>query len=636
MTDQGQLTRLAKVHGIQPQFTDNDGVLQQASPDTLRAALHAMGVDPDGARRRSPSQGPSIEPVVVAWDGAGTVPIRGGKPGARVDLSIRAEDGSEIQHRAHLEQASRDRPATVDLPLLEPGYYNLDVEVDGARLESTVIAAPTRAHEPQERRWGVFAPVYALRSAGNAGAGDLVDLAGFAGAVRWIGGSFVGTLPILASFLDDPFEPSPYVPVSRVLWNEFFTRPPGIDAHGAEFLRTTSLVDYRQVAALKREAIAAEAESAYSTPRWAPVAEYATCRPLVERYARFRAYQAAVRKSWQQWPAAPRAGRIADGEFDVAEYRYHLYAQWLANSQVEDTAAAARGHGVDLYLDFPIGVHPDGFDTWDNQGQFASGVSVGAPPDAFYNGGQDWGFPPLLPGGLRQVGYRPLIEALRHHMRVAGMLRIDHVMGFHRMYWVPHGAAATEGVYVTYPAEELYAVVCLESARHGVTVVGEDLGTVPPAVRKEMARHGVRRMYVVQTELRPGRERALPPPPPQSIASLNTHDMPPFAAYWQRATATAGDALRQELNRGGLCERDATDPADLALAANRWLARTPAESVMVNVEDAWAETQPQNTPGTTTEVPNWRGKLRYTLEELPARPEFAALATLSKAREVRT
>jgi 4-alpha-glucanotransferase len=252
---------------------------------------------------------------------------------------------------------------------------------------------------------------------------------------------------------------------------------------------------------------------------------------------------------------------------------------------------------------------------------------VGAPPDGFFAGGQDWGFRPLLPEALRRARYAPLIESLRHHMAVAGVLRIDHIMGLHRLYWAPHGLGAREGVYVRYPAHELYAVLCLESARHGVPIVGEDLGTVPAAVRREMARHGLSGMYVVQTELRDSGP-ALRDPPARSVASLNTHDMPTLATFWDGATKRAHERLAAVAG----C-RAGTGPAAMGAALNRWLASKRAAAVLVNPDDLWGELEPQNVPGTSVERQNWRRRLRYPVEDLESLPAAQSLGELTTLRK---
>jgi 4-alpha-glucanotransferase len=273
--------------------------------------------------------------------------------------------------------------------------------------------------------------------------------------------------------------------------------------------------------------------------------------------------------------------------------------------QLRAQARGGAGAQAALYMDLPLGTHPDGFDVWRWRDLFAD-VTAGAPPDAFFAGGQDWGFPPLHPQRARASGHAYWAASLRHLMRASGMLRLDHVMGLHRLFWIPRGSPATEGVYVGYPADELYAVLCVESHRHRTEVVGEDLGTVADEVRDEMERRSLRRLYVMPFELDAERG-TLAPEPPSAVASLNTHDMPPFGA-WVEPRPTAS-TLQTALGA------DDGSPEALLPAALVRLAEGPARLVLVSLEDLWLETEPQNRPGTAPSD-NWSRKARHALEEL--------------------
>src|SRR5688572_3408530 len=360
---------------------------------------------------------------------------------------------------------------------------------------------------------------------------------------------------------------------------------------------------------------------------------YAQGHPHAADYARFRAVCDRRRVGWHHWPERLRGGTINDSDFAPEDYRYHLFAQWQAEEQLGRTAAARADGAAALYLDMPLGVNPNSYDAWRFRELFVEGVAAGAPPDPLFTGGQNWGFRPFHPGALRTSRYAYLIEALRHHFRHASILRLDHVMSLYRLFWVPEALPATRGVYVRYHEDELFAVLVLESARHQAVVVGEDLGTVPAAVRRSMERHNVQRMHVVQFEASPDRNPPVQPPPERVVASLNTHDMPTFAGFWQGSDID--DQLELGLidddeyaiaqrRRAVLRERlgrllGAGANADVALVRDgllHRLAESAARYVLVTLEDLWLEERPQNVPGTSTERPNWQRRSRRTLDDI--------------------
>ena len=529
---------------------------------------------------------------------------------------------------------------------LPPGYHRLAVDSSEERHEALVISAPSRCYEgPPDRRWGAFLPLYALRSERSWGTGDLTDLGELIQWARSLGADTVGTLPMLAAFLDQPFERSPYAPVSRLFWNELYVdveRAPELARcpeareligspeyrRGIERARSGDHVDYRLAYSLKRRVLEPLARTFWNSagaPGQSGVLEG------VEAYARFR----------------------AKVEGRPAEWRYHAYVQELMERQLAETAGDAG-----LFLDMPLGVHPAGFDTWRFPDAFAPGVSAGAPPDTFFTAGQNWGFPPLHPERIREDEYRYPIACLRHLMRHAGAIRIDHVMWMRRMFWIPEGMLPKQGVYVGYPEEDLYAVLALESHRNRTAVVGEDLGTVPKAVRGVMGRRGVHRMYVLQYELRPEFRAPLGEIPDAAQASLNTHDIPTFTAMWEGldiadrlqlglideegAEKDRSDreelrrALAADLRRRGLLGQE-TDGHSVMRAAQRYLASSSARMMLVNLEDLWDERRPQNVPGTGAERPNWVRRAARTFEEFREDPEvlgtFEEVDRLRKGNE---
>lgn len=671
------LRRLARLHGIQLSYTDVKGRRWRASAETLVRVLQSLGepvtsaadaarVLPGALKRRWDG---ALDPVAVSWDGRRgravlRVPSRNarGRQAGRLCL----EDGRSLPLEWALERAPSVGTAVVHgeryvakaLALPEPlplGYHRLDLASSGERLGALLLSAPMRAYEPpaEERRWGVFVPLHALRSARSWGMGDYSDLASVIAWVAARGGTAVGTLPLLPTFSGRVQEPSPYSPVSRLFWSETFVDVSRVaDPRAMSELRpdleaaqASPLVDYGRIASLKRRAVTVDAR----TPgRQAPEDEE------LEAYASFRAASDAW-GDWQAWEGGTSGGTPPLPGADPAEVAYYARMQRSAADQLGAVARDATARGVHLYLDLPIGVHPSGFDTWRHPGAFVPGMSVGAPPDSVFTGGQNWGFPPPDPGGMRAHGYRHFASVLRTQMRFASMLRLDHVMALHRLYWIPHGRPATEGVYVHYRPDELYAVLTLESVRSRCVIVGENLGTVPRYVNRSLRRHGIRPLYVVQYETE-GSARAIPPPvPPGSVASVNTHDMPPFAAYWagrdiservaaglfpkakadseQHRRARTRERIVRTLRAGGWL-RGRPTPRAVWESLLVFLAASPAWAVLVNLEDVWGETESQNLPGTGRERPNWRRRLRYSLEEIEGRPQVArVLARVDAVRK---
>ncbi len=502
----------------------------------------------------------------------------------------------------------------------------------------------------------VFLPLYAAWSPGRrgerraSGIGTFIDLGALARWAKSTAGALTGTLPLFPAFLNQPFDPSPYAPVTRLFWGEHWIDPtPAPEYRSPQARRVLAsrehrdwdrraragtLVDYRAVWKAKRLLLVAMSDAACQDPaRRRLVDRFENSDPLVGEYAEFRAAMDWVAT------ASGRAGRggahvvpAADHEVDR---RFYIYAQMLGEEQM------ARAAGADdkrrLSLDLPVGVHAEGFDTWRYPELFLRGVSAGAPPDALHERGQIWGFPPMHPWAGRCNGWSYLRRVLRRMFSAARVVRIDHVMGLHRMYCVPPGFAPDEGAYLRYPAKELYAVVRSEAARAGGVVVGEDLGTVPSEVREAMRRAGFLGMHVQQFELDgSGKCPAIRGPGPHQLACLNTHDTPTFAGFWHgedirlrarlgRLPARAAQrelAGRQKLVRrvSGELPRDRTRRSRSGLpaaAACRSLLRLQAESdapiQLVNLEDLWCERRPQNVPGTSVEYPNWRRRARRSL-----------------------
>ena len=622
-----QLRELARLYSIQLTYDDSEGKKRDASKESLLAALRvripegvALGEALEARKRAFWLR--VVDPVTVVW-GRRPIALDVRLPRALADSrstwQVELEDGAIREGTVDLSAmkltASEGEFAVRSVAIherLPEGYHRLSLTAGNVTGETFVIASGVKAPDPK-RSWGAFLPLYAARSGDNWGAGDLSDMRGFREWITSLGGGVVATLPLLASFEE---EPSPYSPVSRLFWNEMYLDLQRLpewtdDLRNAAVmaqLQRTERVDYEKVIAAKR-------------------------RVLERMAARFRRdddfFQFASRGAfgYAHFRAAKEERESAD---------YHLYVQYRMAQQMREIADGARQGGVGLYLDFPLGVNPNGFDAWKYGRLFAKGATVGAPPDSFFTKGQNWGFPPFDPDAIRADRYDYFRACIRHHVSHAGILRLDHVMGLHRLFWIPEGGEAKDGVYVRYNEDELYAVVVLEARRHGCALVGEDLGTVPQYVPRMMKRHGLRRMYVVQYEMRPDGEEPAGSPPEESVAGVNTHDMPTFAGFWSGADiddrvdqdllgskeAVAEREKRQQMRQAlvrylkaqGLLSEETEDAKAVLEAILRFLSSSPTEITLVNIEDLWLETQPQNVPGVPER--SWRQKFRRTLEEM--------------------
>jgi len=650
----------------------DDGRLRRASPDAVLAVLAALGVPirrladaPDAERSvRLRAWRRPLDPCRVWWEGR-SLPVHLRRPadGAWTGCAcrLRLEDGDVWRWELTEEQTPVVRSASVEGERFEvrnlrietrlpAGVHRLEVEADGRRLESVILAAPRTAFAGEARAplWGTIMPLYALHSRRSWGSGDLTDLSAL---IRWTGaqgGAVVGTLPLLAGFSAERSDPSPYLPVSRLFWNEMYAdleSAPGLaeapevraeleTADGREALRrlrSGRLLEWPAAFALRRRLLDGLARHFFTSGgegsrtfqsflgRNPQAREYARFRAACERRARGGAGAA----DWRTWSRRARDGKLAANDYEAADVRRHLYAQWLMDAQFTRVGVEARERGVRLYLDLPLGVHPAGYDAWREQRLFVREAETGAPPDAFFAGGQTWDTPPPHPERQREDGYRYLRRVLRFQMRHAGILRVDHVIGLHRQFWVAKGMSPAEGVYVRYPSTELYALLTLESRRSECELVGEDLGTVPPALRPAMRRHGLRRSWVVGLELTAGKRISSKSVPPGSVAALDTHDTPTFASTWEGLT--------------GACRRASGLPYERSVALGACLTalgESGARLVLVNLEDLWGETEPQNVPGSrAAERPNWRQRGRLSLEEFSGDPEVATmLAELNRSR----
>jgi 4-alpha-glucanotransferase len=430
------------------------------------------------------------------------------------------------------------------------------------------------------------------------------------------GGDLVTVLPLLPTFNTEWPEPSPYSPVSRLFWSELV-----LDLGKAH--RPTSaptVLDVAQADAEVRAALAAH-----------PVPDPSQLDDELIRYARFRGAQARLGRNWRDWPAHARAGTLEPEHVDAAEERFHLVAQTMAHRQLHDLRERLEPDGMRLGLDLAVGAHPDGYDPWSRQTLFGEGMSVGAPPDGGFPSGQDWGFRPVLPEASRHEGHRYLAASISHQMELAGVLRVDHIMAWTRLYWIPHGFGLHQGTYVSYPAEELFAILALESNRHRCEVVGENLGTVPPEIGEALPRHRIWGMYLAQFAA--SEDPHIAPPTAADMALIGTHDTPTFAEWLavgdiaervqhKLLAEEAVPAVREERARAThrlakRLHRHMDEPRELLSELLEWLGRSESPLVVPWLEDLWLEGVRVNLPGTrSSERANWQRPMKLLLDAI--------------------
>lgn len=692
------LHQLARLCGLQVTYLDAGGQPCEVSDRALLSTLRALGISIEHAeqagdllrRQKQRVCQRCLEPVLIAWDGdLGAIHLR--LPEARASgpfgWRLHLEDGQEQQGEGWLEDhptlRRRDIEGTAYLTKaisppeapLPTGYHGLTVELGDERHEATVIAAPRCLPGIDEQRgwWGLFLPLYALHRNRKWAVGDFGDLGALMSWTATRGGDLVATLPLLGKLWELDSDPSPYAPGTRLFWDETYLDIDRLidqqhcDAarefledsdtrRALQELREDRLIDYDRHVAIKRRVLQILADHFFETAGDDEAfLRFQREHPDLEQYARFRAVTAQRGEAWTDWPEDLRGRELREDDCDPAHLRRHRYAQWRLEQQLGDLRRRADEEGLLWYLDLPLGVSQAGYDAWSYPESFATDASGGAPPDAFFTKGQDWGFPPPHPTGMRETGYAYWRAVLRRHLSYARMLRIDHVMSLYRLWWVPHGNEASDGVYVRYRAEEMTAVLSVEAHRAGAYVIGENLGTVPGPVDELMQRHGMAGMYAAQFQVSADEQESIGIPYPGSIASINTHDMPPFHAFWtgleiddrldldllSREEARDGwddrsatrTAVAAELRRRGLLHEHDNNPASVLRALLTFLARSEAGTVIINLEDLWGETDPQNTPGTFLERPNWRRRARYSFDQFTALPDLRR--TLELVNEAR-
>ncbi|MHC3451993.1 4-alpha-glucanotransferase [Streptomyces prasinus] len=703
------LSRLAALHGVATSYDPSPDRTVAASVTAVTRALAALGVDagtPEAVRAalaaRERERAERLLPPTVVGRGTGVPPALAALPeGTR--LLVRTEQGET-------------RPSAEDLP---PGVHRVTATApDGRTGEAHLIVAPPGLPAPPARSYGLLVQLYSLLSRRSWGMGDLADLGELADwAGRTLGAGFVQINPLHAAVPGPPTDPSPYRPSSRRFPDPVHLRIEDVpefaylsesrgesegERAGAEgrarlegplrraaelreaVLDKGALIDRDAVWAAKKAALEAVVDEVPLGPgRLAAYRDFlAEQGQALEDHATWCALAEVHGPAWHTWPAPlrdPRSPGTARARRELAaRVDFHSRLAWLTDTQLTAVQRTAREAGMPLGIvhDLAVGVHPEGSDAWAQQDTLAAGMSVGAPPDAFNARGQDWGLPPWRPDRLAACGYAPFRALLQALFRYAGALRIDHVMGLFRLWWVPRGLPPTEGTYVRYDAEAMLAVLVLEASRAGAVVIGEDLGTVEPGVRETLRERGVYGTSVLWFERDwEGDGRPLPPETWRAdcLATVTTHDLPPTASRLtgehvglrdglglltrplaeEHAEAAADTAEWLDLlTRLGLLHGHGTDGTvpvrtdgtaateeeARIQAVHRYLLRTPARMIGVWLPDGVGDRRPQNLPGTWDQYPNWRLPVAdaqgrpVTLEDLTASPRLRALLDVVRTR----
>ena len=719
------LIRLAKACGVSTSYIDQLGAYVEIRDEVLVAVLASLGVDASNPAAISKSlletecrqREQLVPPTVLAITGrANNVPLRCSAD-ALVALTLALEDGTAYAGdlRANL-RVHKDADFGEQLELTLPddlpiGYHTLNVQVGGVQRRATVIVAPPRIELPeavrQRQRWGWMTQMYSVRSADSWGVGDYGDLKRLAAdAGEKSHADFMLINPIHAGAPVPPLQPSPYLPESRRFLNVTYIRPQDIPEYAALDDAARAQVEelHASVAAANDSAEPMDINASWDAKRQALWLIFSAPRSE-EREAAFAEFKRAAGPdldafatwclAFEVWGApweenswffrtdknSPAVAALVRDHHDMFEFQRWL--QWIADEQVAAAQQAAKDSGMALGLmqDMAVGVHALGADVWWSPERFADGVTVGAPPDFYNQLGQDWGQPPFSPQYLESTGYRVYREMVHNMFAHAGALRIDHVLGLFRLWWIPRGCTARDGAYVTYNHEVMLSILAIEASRANGVVIGEDLGTVPEYVSKVLAEHGVLGTAVEwfsRVDNSPNAGDPYAPPEDYrkyALASVTTHDLPPTAGYLKLEHVD----LREELNllnepaeqfraevqaeidqmlallvsRGYLpqevadglkaaCAPDADDAetADREALIQRvveamhvMLRDSPSVLVQAALVDGVGEHRTQNQPGTSWEYPNWRipladetGRVVHTEEvfELPRVQSLAA------------
>jgi 4-alpha-glucanotransferase len=636
--------------GIEPEFFDAAGVRRVISPEVRDAVRRSLAPAPHHAL----VSGPVV--MRVGCSSAAFIRDEAARP-LEAAVYRDAPDGLHEIARTHLDDGALGSAAPFDI-----GLYRLKlVAANGVRDEAPLVVAPRLAFAGDfERVWVLALQLYSLRSESNWGIGDFGDLMEVLRIAARAGAAGVGLNPLHALFDDHPADCSPYSPNSRLFLNPLYidvARAPGATAESPpnvagelERLRQAELVDYRGVAEAKGASLRAAYARFMARGGSDERAEFEAFRAergaLLMRFACFEFLRQRLSGPWWDWPEEWRAPDdtrlqlLRDGEAASA-IGYVEFLQWIAHRQLQqckDLASDLKMQ-VGLYLDIAVGVKPDGFDAWNSQGVIAHELRIGAPPDLLNTAGQDWGLASYSAAGLEATLFQPYCDMLAASMRYAGAIRLDHVLGLHRLYQIPAGFSPRDGAYVRMPFDALLAATTIESQRHRCVVIGEDLGTVPDGFRERLAEHGIWCYRVMLFErdhdgafLAPERYAA------DALVTFSTHDLPTFVGWRESHDLSVKRSLGLDPGETDPQRAWALDRFDTAVegieatrqfeSAVGFLARTPSRILAISLEDLQGVRDQPNIPGTIDEHPNWRRKLPLSVEA------FAAVLDTARLREL--
>jgi 4-alpha-glucanotransferase len=615
--------------GVSFGYTDSDGTFHAAAADVRRAIHRAMGAPDDG------SGGPATSAGVE-------VVLPGDRFHVQAETEIRHENGSTLTLASGAE---------IDHASLGLGYHTA-TPTDGGTAKRLIVSPGSCHVDPTLHTWGWAVQLYATRSTDSWGFGDFRDLRRLNEWSARHGSSMVLINPLHAPSPVASPQPSPYFPTSRIAKSPLhlcIEEVPGWEhaendlrdlAARARALNADRRIDRDTVYATKIRALTklwAAFGNAGSEERRAFDRFVAERSSALKPIATFFALVEVHGGDWREWPSALRdsaSSEVAAFAHDNDRVRFHLWVQWLLDTQLRD-AARVGSERFDVMTDLAIGCDRAGADAWVNPTAFCLDMSVGAPPDDFNQLGQNWGLPPFHPWGLRDLAYEPFVQTVRAALSGAGALRMDHVMGLFRLYWIPDGSSPSDGCYVYLPFRDLLAIVALESHRAGAYVVGEDLGTVEPYVREELAKAKIFGYQLLQFETGPADDLR-----PDVLAAFTTHDLPTIPGIWTGSDLRAQSDLRLEPNiagveaiRSSIAERAGVDESDptvdidhVVLGVYRDLAHAPCAVLNATLDDALGVEERPNMPGTIDEWPNWRIALPVPLETVLEDPRVAAIA----------